>query len=604
MTTHSGTDRGGSCGCRSTPSSGAAVDRPFSRRMTTLPALVLLTLALVSGSACSSSEPVGTQVGFRVRADDAQSLNSSEGWAGEYNENVTVQVDRPFRIRFELEAAAAASGARRFALQYRRNGEAWTEVVAEDFPKPSEASPRVSIVSSDAYAHGAATVDLLPGSRALFRPGSGVSLASHSTAWSGGTGHGEWEWPLVIRRFADGAFTNEDGDLFEFRMVDADGRAVASSLNPVVTVAVPPGHLGGTFVETPGRIGPWDASNGDLYFIMEPAETDNRMMIVKSADRGASWHEVDGAHRPAQSDLEGVASALHGSTIYVLHQRTRQTWLHSFRTSDHPTHPDSWELRDELVARHTAPLTQASSIAVRSDGSIVAVYAGTSKIHLRIRSSQGVWGPARTVDTDAPEDLSGPRLVLGADDVVHLAYAGSDGTAWYRRIEKDGTMTRRAQISTGLDGSASGRGSILPLVFLPATNTVAIIYRLSSGYLWERRIVAHAPPSAPVQVSDRPVVQNAVDSQQAGADAIADGDDVHVLFIERGSGSIYYTRRDVEGGWLPSIRQVDGIRGSWVRGALLSRGTGPRAYGYVYDAGSSGGGGMNRFSQVLLEARG
>ncbi len=34
----------------------------------------------------------------------------------------------------------------------------------------------------------------------------------------------EWEWPLVVRRYADGAVTNEEGDRFAFRMVDAQGR--------------------------------------------------------------------------------------------------------------------------------------------------------------------------------------------------------------------------------------------------------------------------------------------------------------------------------------------------------------------------------------------
>ena len=60
---------------------------------------------------------------------------------------------------------------------------------------------------------------------------------------------------------------------FELRMVDAGGAAFGGSRNPVLRLTIPPGHIGGTFVETPGRIGPWQAHNGDLYFIMEPAET-------------------------------------------------------------------------------------------------------------------------------------------------------------------------------------------------------------------------------------------------------------------------------------------------------------------------------------------
>lgn len=573
------------------------------------PVLCLLALGLtLTSSGCTVHEPAagessGVQVGFRVRSDAAERLNSDDGWAGAFNENVTVQADRPFRIRFEVEGSRHATIARRFVLQYRRNGGAWSEVAAEDFPKPDEASPRVSIVSTGAYTHGSATTDLLPGSSALFRVGAGISLSPWTPSWSGNAGHGEWEWPLVIRRFADGAVMNNEGDTFEFRMVDANGSLLSSYTNPVLTLSVPHGHVGGTFVETPGRIGPWEASNGDLYFIVEPSETDNKMMVVKSADRGATWQEVDAPNRPSENDLEGVGSALYGNTIYILHQRSRRTLLHSFRTSDHPTHPDTWEVRDELVAIHEPPPTQVAAIAVRSDGSIVSVYGGASKIHYRIRTPGGNWGTEAMIDAGVPPaTLSGPRVALGADDMVHLAYTGDGGIAWYRRIRPDGTLTPRTQITSGLDASASGRGSILPLLYLPRTNSVAIIYRLETGKLWERRVIGDAALSAPVQVSDRSVVQNAVDSHQTGADAVADGTAVHVLFIEQGSGSIYYTRADATGVWQPSTLQVDGIRGSWIRGALLTRGDGP-TYGYVYDGGSRGGAGMNKFAQVRLGGR-
>ena len=77
-------------------------------------------------------------------------------------------------------------------------------------------------------------------------------------------------------------------------MVDAGGAVLTGSRNPVLRLTTPPGHVGGTFVETPGRVGPWRAQNGDLYFIMEPAETDNLFMMIKSSDDGVTWREMDG----------------------------------------------------------------------------------------------------------------------------------------------------------------------------------------------------------------------------------------------------------------------------------------------------------------------
>jgi hypothetical protein len=76
---------------------------------------------------------------------------------------------------------------------------------------------------------------------------------------------------------------------------------------------------------------------------------------------------------------------------------------------------------------------------------------------------------------------------------------------------------------------------------------------------------------------------------------------VHLLFSEPESGSIFGT--DDRGGWKPSTVRVDGVRGAWVRGNAYTRPDGVRVYGYVYDAGSEGGSGMNRFGELVLAPR-
>lgn len=543
------------------------------------------------------------QTGFRVRADFAAGLNSDQGWAAALNEPATVYTDRPFRLRFEVARAGAAADGRAMRLQYRRNGDAWTGVEAHDFPHPESANaktPRVSIVASAAYANGAATTDLLAGSAAGFRPGAGLSLAEQTPAWRAAGGHGEFEWALVVRRFADGAVTNEPGDTFEFRMVEADGTLLGTYLNPILRLAVPPGHVGGTFVETPGRIGPWQAANGDLYFIMEPAETSNLFMMVKSSDQGRTWREVDGANRPPTRDLESVDARQVGPTIHIVHQVTRSTRHHSFRTSDHPTHPDTWDVRGELAASATA-VAQAASLVVRSDGSMVAFYVGQTKVHYSVRSPAGVWSAETLIDAAAAPNLAGPQAVVGANDTVHLAYYGTDGTIWYRRLLRDGTLTPREQLASGAGTTRAEYGAVLPLLHVPRTNTVVVLYRLADGRLWERRVVNDGPPTPAVRVTDRDVIRNAVDSQQPAADAVLDGETVHVLFIEPTSRSLFSTHD--RGGWQPSTLRVGDMRGSWVRGNVHTRPDGGRVYGYIYDAGSEGGAGMNRFGEIVLGGR-
>ena len=543
--------------------------------------------------AAGEREPTGDA---RVRLDAGAPLNVDGGWAEADGTPVAVAADRPFRLRFEASPPPGA----RLGLLVRRNGGPWERVEAHDFPYPERATPRVSIVSSAAYAHGAPTDDLLAGSALPFRPGAGVSLEALSPAWgaeASAGGHGEWAFPVVVRRYADGPVQNEAGDRFEFRLVDAGGTPVRGAAEVTVTLTIPEGHLGGTFVETPGRIGPWQAANGDLYFIMEPAETDNVLMVVKSSDGGATWREVDGTNRPAADDLEGVGAALHAGTLHVLHQTSDHVWHHAFHLSGHPTAPDSWAFTDEMVAAPAEPPTQVASLAARPDGSLVAAYGGPETVLVKTRSPDGVWSEEIALDPGDPVE-SGPHLAAGTGGAVHLAYTDQGGAAWYRRILPDGTPTPRIQITDDLGTAESDVGAVLPLVVL-ASGAAVVLYRTADGYLWERRVEGDAASEA-VRVSALRVVQNAVDSEQAGADAIADGEAVHVLLIEDGTGHLYHVQSREAGTWSPPQLVAGDVEAQWVRGMAVTGPDGRRAYGYVVDAGSDGGAGMNCYGEVPL----
>jgi hypothetical protein len=246
-------------------------------------------------------------------------------------------------------------------------------------------------------------------------------------------------------------------------------------------------------------------------------------------------------------------------------------------------------------------VAQAAALVVRSDASMVAFYVGQTKVHYCVRTPAGAWGAESIIDPTVAPNLAGPQAVLGANDTVHLAGYGTDGTIWYRRLLADGTLTAREQLATGAGTTRAEYGAVLPLLFNPRTNTVIILYRLAEGGLWERRIVNDGPPTPAVRVTDREVIRNAVDSQQPAADAVLDGDTVRVLFIEQASRSIYSTHD--RGGWRPSMLRVDKIRGSWIRGNIYTRPDGVKVYGYIYDAGSDGGAGMNRFGEIVVSER-
>ena len=569
-------------------------------------ALSTCALSLLLGCAATSTAPhpaadSQATASFRVRSDFHAPLDSDLGWAGNLNENVPITADQPFRIRFEIEQNEAKSPHRSLLLQYRRNAGEWTDIAAHDFPYPETddaESPRVSIVSCPAYANADATTDLLKSSPLPFAPGSAISLARRAKSRSRPQTHSEYEWAIVVRRFADGAVTNEAGDRFEFRIAGQRGQPLAASVTPSLALTIPPRHLGGTFVETPGRIGPWQASNGDLYCIMEPTETDNRFMMMKSSVAGATWREIDGPNRPKTGDLESVDGRLLGDTIHIIHQITQSTHYHVFRTSDHPTHPDTWALTDEIAGTVNS-IAQGASLVARSDGSLVAFYVGQGKIHYSIRNPSGVWRDDIAIDPASKVIHAGPQAVLGRDDATHLVHFAADGSIIHRKLSFDGQLAPPTVLSTSAGKAEADYGAVLPLCYLDQTDTLVAIYRQNDGFLWERRITGEQPPSPPVKITDRPVITDAVDSQQPAADAIADGTTIHLLFIDQESRSIFHaTDRN---GWSSPSLQVDSIQGSWIRGNSNTRKDGTKVLSYIYDAGSKGGAGMNRYAEIALD---
>ena len=52
--------------------------------------------------------------------------------------------------------------------------------------------------------------------------------------------------------------------------------------------------------------------------------------------------------------------------------------------------------------------------------------------------------------------------------------------------------------------------------------------------------------------------------------------------------------------WQPSTLRVDKILAPGSAAMYTPAATGKKVYGYIYDAGSDGGAGMNRFGEIVL----
>jgi hypothetical protein len=512
-----------------------------------------------------------------------------------------VYFESPFSIQFEVAIPENHPGKRRCILQYRVDPGDWNEVVPADFPYPDAQTPDVSIVPSFASYLALPPGDTLTRSKIEKIGGAGLSLSAKTPVWSKTGGTVRWEWPLVIRRFSDGPTFTEDGTRSQFRLVDAGGAPLPGLAPLEITARAPEGLLAGTFIETPARIGPYQSDSGNLYFIMEPAETDNRMMMVKSEDFGKSWREVDGNNRPTADDLEGVGTTLTEGTIHILHQTSDAVYYHAFNLEDHPDRPDQWAVDSEVIARPGEPPVQVAALEARPDGSLLAVYGTPSGITLQFRNPEGIWSPGIEVDAGENTHLSGPQMVSNSKGEVYLAYRGSDGSAWVRTVLSDNTLSPPQLFATGMGLSEAEQGAILPLLYLPESDAVVMVYRMESGLLWERRLSGAGSLSDPVKISDLPVVINAVDSDQTGADAITYQNQVHLTFIDEDTRSIFYTFSREDGSWETPQVEIGNIDACWIRGSRLKGMDGNSIYGFVFDAGSRSGRGLNRYHSIPLQ---
>lgn len=561
---------------------------------------VVCALCLVTGALAASAE-----VRFRIRSDDSQALNADGGWQAALDANAAMEAQKKFRIRFEIEDARA--GGQRYKLQYRKNGNGWKDALAypDDDPNSAPSTPEVWVVTSARYDDGDRTTDLLSGSAAPFVRGRGKETHVTGSLRLRGR-HTEVEFAIVIPTFHDGARQNKTGDTFEFRLARPDNTAVSGAFtNPEITLMVPPGLIGGTYVESPNRIGPFRDGNGSLYAILEPAETDNVFMVIKSADGGRTWTEQDGANRPDTNDLESVDAVLAGDELHIVHHEGNAVVYHVFRVSTHPDSPDTYRLTDELIAGPITYDEQSVALEVLSGGTVRCFYARTAGKRGRVfyRTRDGGWGAEQSLDDQKGVDFYGVAAVRGASDKVHIVYYGDDGSVYHRSLSSAGVLSEREALTTDAGATEAERVPFMPPVYWndAGDEKIMVGYRKSSdGRIHTRIITNDGRPSAESVASDHAVSNDQAQSCQPAANLANDGSTVYLHYADAATEDIF---RDVfrpEAGWGRDVEEQDGAEADLIRGVVFTHSAangGARVIGYLVDNGSDGYTGTVRYQE-------
>ena len=349
-----------------------------------------------------------------------------------------------------------------------------------------------------------------------------------------------------------------------------------------------PGKVAGISAEAQGHVGPFIDGKGNLYTVSEITAADARMKMMKSADGGRTWTEMDGANRPVRYDLEAVWMVQEGTTLYIVHQRSGGgVHHHVFDTSDAATAPDRWRLKDETVASPSAPRDQYVSLVRLGNGDLWAFYglnSGGNRIGYRKKPVGGAWGAQVLLDTVSTGQAVAVR---GAGDTTHIFY--NDET---NRQIKHKTLTASGVLSAAQRVDDNGVNA----VHSPMTNavffddggveTLVVAWANAAGALRSAQ-VRGGVATEEVALSTASVVldPDSTTNRAAVAHLALDGQTVHALWSDGATADVFH---DVSSGagWGTDVEIKDGVSAHWLYGTVFTHNTangGQRVLGYLYD---------------------
>jgi len=500
-----------------------------------------------------------SQPNFRIRSDDSVGINVDSGWAAAEDTNAVIDAGTIFRIRFTINGGG---GTGIFKLQYNHESAGWNDL---DYDGNNTAGPAM-VKPSRQYVDGAVVTQLLSnGAASGWLNGEGdsavVATSGNLATVSIDDEYTEVEFCLMIQKFFYQAGMVVDADTIEFRVVESDGTTFTGAYtNPTITVNIPDYYIGGTFAESPGRVGPFSDGNNNLYLLMESDENSAMVMMLKSTDDGVSWFEVDGAGRPSSDDMEGMDVAQVGTVLHMAHHNgSDDVVYHTFNTSDAGADPDTWVITDEAVSGSIDVLDQFTSIAVRNDTVVIFYNDAGSNVSYNIRSSGGSWGTPADLDDTNNNSYYQPFCVKEIDtDHIHVFYKDETSTTlFHRRLQENDTLDSRESVDTDIGDSTSNRYPICePIAWKDGSvEKVMVVYAEdTNGYLmsrsWDDNVIDVGGRKALGTTSL--VDRDGGNGRMPNATLTVDGTDIYCFWV------YYSTREDVHYG----LNENDGVWGS------------------------------------------
>jgi hypothetical protein len=338
--------------------------------------------------------------------------------------------------------------------------------------------------------------------------------------------------------------------------------------------------------------------------------------MMKSADGGQTWSEVDAANRPTDRDLEGSWLLQSGASLIYVHTNGARVTYSEFRTSDGAGTPDRWVVRNERgITGLVAGSRQWACAARTGDGRTWVFFADTmvgSNMQLAFmrRNAAGSWTPKTRISTDA-ESLTGASCVVDpATDTTHVVYHDyARKQVLSRSLSPSGVLSPAVRVdATGTSTTALNYHAVTnPVVYSVGGSTVLTAMYASASGVRAVSVVDGVVGAEEVVDPAAPLISPPNTDKNTGNDGpvmhlAVDGTTVHAVWAVASTGDVWHSRRPHGGMWSTPVRLVDSGAGhvSWLYSNVLRLG-GATVLGYTYDLGPhADDGGDIRYDRVPL----
>lgn len=405
--------------------------------------------------------------------------------------------------------------------------------------------------------------------------------------------------------------TNNTAYTFAVAAQNAVGYGPESAPTAAVTPSLFPVTLAGVEALVQGHYPIVIDSNNNMYRLtMEyaaPTAGAGQPKMLKSADSGATWTEIDSTHRPASLPKAGW-SFRNSSTIYhVGHSGTAVTFS-TFAVSDAASNADTWRIAGEsAVSGLSVAIDPLVSHVRNSDGTFWLFYSdsdsGANRQLAYVKRTAANTYSAKTQIGTTSNSYTSPIIVTGASN-AHLFYKDhANGQLLWRTLSLTGTLSAATRIDTGGVNAAA-----IPLtnaIYYDSAGTeiVTILFADTTGMLKSITLSGGvAQPEQAVSTVAAMVNPGTTGNHSLVAHLAVNGTTLHAVWADASTGDLYYSIRSNGSTWAaPTLMWSSGDQEVEHVYSNIYTNNGVKRLGYTYDAGPHDGltSGIN-YNEVLL----